>query len=230
MTRKDGFFRGFSPDVMEARCQGRMMARRELCVTDFLKAQGLVRGASVLELGAGTGQTMAQVGKRFPDVMFYGVEPVAAYVDHACARYAPGHAFLKYLQGTAEEIPLPEASVDCAYAINIWHHVPLGGLRCGAQALARVIKPGGCLFLIEPNFRHPYVFLYQALTQGERCFFPWRELDVLKAFFSVERTGFCFLFPEAVRSLTPLGEKIEGALEGIPFLGGSVLYTCRRKR
>ena len=221
-------FRGFSPEAMDARCQGRMMLRREMLVKAFLTAQGVEAGASVLELGAGTGQTMARVAESFPDVSFYGVEPLGAYVDHAACQYTAKNPCLKYVQGTAEQLPLAEASVDCAYSINIWHHVPLPRLCASVQALARVIKPGGRLFLIEPNFLHPYILFYQSLTDGERSFFPWRELAAIKAHFEVQRTAFCFFFPEAVRTVSPVGQEIETALEGFPFLGGSVLYTCRR--
>ncbi|MEI8011644.1 MAG: class I SAM-dependent methyltransferase [Candidatus Omnitrophota bacterium] len=225
--RKD-LFRGFSPEAMEARCQGRMMVRRELLVTEFLKAQGFKAGASVLELGAGTGQTMARVAQDFQGVSFLGVEPLGQYVDYAARQYSAKNPCLKYAQGTAEEIPLPDASVDGAYSINIWHHVPLSRLYASVQALAHVIKPGGCLFLIEPNSWHPYIFSYQWLTPGERCFLPWRELSALKASFTLERTRYCFLFPEAVRTVSPFAQKIETALEGVPFLGGSVVYTFRR--
>jgi SAM-dependent methyltransferase len=222
-------FRGFTPQAMEARCRGRMLERRVGIVTDFLNGQpGLDRGP-VLDLGAGTGQVMSLAATRFPGVRFTGVEPVGEYVRYAQKTYAAVNSLLDYREGTAELSGLVDKSVVAAYSVNIWHHVDAGRLKTSAEAVAHVLKDGGTYLVVEPNFRHPYVATYQAWTRGERCFVPWRELKILKEFFTVEEVSFYFAFPEFMRTLSPGLTKVEAVLERCPFLAGSVAYLLRKR-
>jgi hypothetical protein len=45
----------------------------------------------------------------------------------------------------AEELALPNNSVRCIYAINVFHHLP------ESEELCRVLHPGGGCILIEPH-------------------------------------------------------------------------------
>ena len=99
----------------------------------------LAPGKTVLELGAGTGKftpRLIQTGARV-----IVVEPVQAMLDKLTATY-PG---VEAHQGTAQAIPLPDASVDgvvCAQAFHWFaHHAALAEIH-------RVLKPGGRLGLI----------------------------------------------------------------------------------
>lgn len=225
----DALFRGFSPEDMEARCQGRMLERRVGIVTDFLSGRPDLGVGPVLEVGAGTGQTMKLAARSFPKVRFIAVEPVKGYVRYAQEKYAAGNPFLDYRAGTAETLGLPDQSVSCVYSVNIWHHIAADRLKESVAAVARVLKDGGQYLVVEPNFRHPYVATYQAWTRGERCFLPWRELKVLQEFFVVEKQSFYFAFPEFLRSLPPWLAKGEQVLERCPFLAGSIAYVLRKR-
>jgi ubiquinone/menaquinone biosynthesis C-methylase UbiE len=222
-------FRGFSPEAMEARCQGRMLERRVGIVTDFLSGLKDLGQGPVLELGAGTGQTMLLVSRSFPKVRFMAVEPVGEYVRYAKEKYACGNPLLDYRAGTADTLSLPDNSVACAYSVNIWHHIDAQSLKGSAANAARVLKAGGCYLVVEPNFRHPYVSGYQAWMRRERNFLPWRELKALQEFFVVEKTSFCFALPEFVRVPPPWLSQAEEALERCPVLAGSVAYVLRKK-
>jgi ubiquinone/menaquinone biosynthesis C-methylase UbiE len=225
----DTLFRGFSPEAMEARCQGRMLARRAGIVKDFLSGVPGLSEGSALDIGAGTGQVMWLVSRDFPRTRFTAVEPVEEYVRYAQAKYSAHDRRLEYRAGTAETLGLPERSIAAAYSVNIWHHVALDRLRASAAAAARVLKEGGLYLIVEPNFRHPYVATYQAWTRGERCFLPWRELKALKEFFVVESVSFYFAFPEFVRALPPWLARAERTLERCPLLAGSVGYILRKR-
>jgi ubiquinone/menaquinone biosynthesis C-methylase UbiE len=52
--------------------------------------------------------------------------------------------------GSAEALPVPSDSVDSAWAINAVHH--FDDLSLAADELARVLRGGGRLLLIEENF------------------------------------------------------------------------------
>jgi len=226
----DPLFRGFSPEAMEARCQGRMLERRVGIVTDFLSGLKDLGAGPVLELGAGTGQTMMLVSRSFPTVRFLAVEPVGEYVRYAQGKYTRVNSLLDYRDGTADTLSLPDNSVACAYSVNIWHHIDAVSLQGSAAGVARVLKAGGRYLVVEPNFRHPYVSTYQAWMRRERNFLPWRELKVLQEFFVVEKASFYFALPEFIR-VPPLWlSRAEQALERCPMLAGSVAYVLRKKR
>ena len=100
----------------------------------------LPAGASrVLDLGAGTGKLTRQLRDRGLDVI--AVEPSEGMREQL-ARAVPGvpvHA------GSAEEIPLPDHSVDAVLVAQAWHWVDRS--RAVPEA-ARVLVPGGRLGLV----------------------------------------------------------------------------------
>jgi SAM-dependent methyltransferase len=96
--------------------------------------------AAVLDLAAGTGllsRSLAAVG--VTDVV--AVEPDDAMRAVLSAR-SPG---ARVLAGTAEDIPLPDASVDAVLAASAWHWFDP---ERATGEIARVLRPGGVLGLL----------------------------------------------------------------------------------
>jgi SAM-dependent methyltransferase len=100
----------------------------------------LPAGASrVLDLGAGTGKLTRQLRDRGLDVI--AVEPSEGMREQL-VRAVPGvpvHA------GSAEEIPLPDHSVDAVLVAQAWHWVDRSR---AVPEVARVLVPGGRLGLV----------------------------------------------------------------------------------
>ncbi len=122
---------------------------------------GLHTGSTVLDLGAGTGKFTPRLLATGARVV--AVEPVQAMRDKLHATY--GH--VQVLDGRADAIPLPDASLDvvvCAQSFH-WFATP--------DALAeirRVLKPGGRLGLVW-NMRDnsvPWVARLDALVNQLR--------------------------------------------------------------
>ncbi|MGC4809734.1 class I SAM-dependent methyltransferase [Micromonospora sp. DT228] len=93
-------------------------------------------GPRVLDLGAGTGKLSATLVERGTDVV--AVEPDPAMLTEL-RRALPT---VRALPGSAESIPLPDASVDAVLAGNALHWFDLA--VAGAE-IARVLAPGGIL-------------------------------------------------------------------------------------
>jgi ubiquinone/menaquinone biosynthesis C-methylase UbiE len=108
-----------------------------------------------LDVGSGTGRFTPALADAFGPVT--GVEPSARMREVAETQAVPTHgrrSDLRYLAGAAEDLPVPDASVDYALMFLSWHHV--GDKARAVRELARVIRPGGRL-LLRANFRdhHP---------------------------------------------------------------------------
>ncbi len=100
---------------------------------------GLGSGATVVDLGAGTGKFTASLFATGATVI--AVEPVAAMRAQFSARF-PNE---QILDGTAENIPLPEKSVDVVTVAQAFHWfdtVP------ALDGISRALVPGGWLALV----------------------------------------------------------------------------------
>lgn len=103
---------------------------------DWLLPPGASR---VADVGAGTGKLTRLLRERGLEVT--AVEPLRQ-MRGELVRAVPGVAVLA---GTAEEIPLPDQSVDAVVLAQAWHWVDPGR---ALPEVARVLAPGGQLGLI----------------------------------------------------------------------------------
>ncbi len=97
-----------------------------------------------LDVGSGTGRFTPALARAFGPVT--GVEPSVRMREIAQAQSHPG---VRYLAGSAEDMPVPSGSADYALMFLSWHHVQ-DKLRA-VRELARVLRPGG-LLLLRSNF------------------------------------------------------------------------------
>lgn len=110
----------------------------------------------VLDLAAGTGKlTAALVGRGLRVV---AVEPAAGMREQLAAAL-PG---IELHDGSAEAIPLPDASVDAVTVAQAWHWFDE---PAAAAEVARVLRPGGTLGIVwnDRDEDVPWVGAYGAL-------------------------------------------------------------------
>lgn len=100
----------------------------------------LPRGArQVLDLGAGTGKLTTRLVERGLDVV--AVDPIPDMLEVLRTSLPETSALL----GTAEDIPLPDNSVDAVLVAQAWHWVDP---ERAVPEVARVLRPGGRLGLV----------------------------------------------------------------------------------
>ena len=103
-------------------------------------------GARVADIGCGDGALVRRMAKAGARVT--GIDPSEGML--ARARTAEPAGGEDYIQGYAEDLPLPDASLDIAVFFNALHHVPVEQQAKALEEAARALKAGGLLCVVEP--------------------------------------------------------------------------------
>jgi ubiquinone/menaquinone biosynthesis C-methylase UbiE len=111
----------------------------------YLAAQTDIAGKQVLEVGSGRGGGAKHITTHFKPAFYTGLDLAQSAVDLANSL----HKFpnLKFIQGSAENIPLNDNSVDVV--INVESSHAYGSVDKFLNEVKRVLRPGGHLLLVD---------------------------------------------------------------------------------
>lgn len=114
---------------------------------------GVESGKIAADIGAGTGFVTEGLIRKGLKVM--AVDQSDAMLKEMRKRFA-GVESIEYLVGESEKLPLPDESVDYAFANMYLHHVesPLKSIK----EMRRILKPGGKLVITDMD-KHTFEFL-----------------------------------------------------------------------
>jgi SAM-dependent methyltransferase len=62
---------------------------------------------------------------------------------------------VEYSHFDGTTLPFPDGSFDAAFAICVYHHVPLSNRAALTRSVRRVLRPGGIFMIFEHNPRNP---------------------------------------------------------------------------
>ncbi|MGF1667253.1 MAG: class I SAM-dependent methyltransferase [Acidimicrobiia bacterium] len=105
-------------------------------------------GRRLLDIGCGTGFWLSLYATDASSVV--GVEPDPDLVAHA-ERRVEGLDNVRVVRGSAEHLPLPDASVDVAHARFAYFFGP--GAEQGLAEVRRVLAPGGVFVTVDNSWR-----------------------------------------------------------------------------
>jgi len=112
----------------------------------------LREGSVVADVGCGGGYFIPRLAKAVGKSGTVWAEDISERSIKGLAQRAekdPNLANVKVVKGEAESTGLPDAALDAAIFVNVYHHVPKQH-RAGLTAdVVRALKPGGCIFLID---------------------------------------------------------------------------------
>lgn len=109
-------------------------------------------GLSIVELGCGSARLARTLLQQYPACDVTGLEVDVRQHVKNLANPQPG---LTFLAAGAQAIPLASQSFDLALMLKSLHHVPLTDMAQALDEAARVLRPGGYLYVSEPIYDGP---------------------------------------------------------------------------
>ena len=114
----------------------------------LLRGNGEVRSARLLDIGCGTGAFLREVKRNHPRLAVTGLDLSAPYLAVTQRRLADWSR-VDLREGAAEAMPFEPARFDIVTCIYLMHELPPRTRRAVAAEIARVLKPGGTLILVD---------------------------------------------------------------------------------
>lgn len=110
---------------------------------------GIRAGDRVLDLGCGTGNVALLVARTIPGAVVTGLDPDLPALRRAARKARRAGVPLTFVRGYGQAIPLPDASVDHVVSALALHHVPDADRDATAAEVARVLRPGGRVTVLD---------------------------------------------------------------------------------
>lgn len=107
-------------------------------------------GSVVLDVGCGTGTLLLAAAERVgPSGVLHGIEPAAEMRAHARHKAETRGASLQVVEGSADALPYPAASIDAVFCALALHHLPRPMQEVAIREMRRVVRPGGRAVIVD---------------------------------------------------------------------------------
>ncbi len=111
----------------------------------YLAAKTVVKGKHLLEVGSGRGGGARYIAGSLQPASYIGIDIAQSAVDLANKIHPLPN--LRFIQGSAEAIPLADNSIDVVLNVESCH--AYGSVDKFLSEVKRVLKPGGYLLLVD---------------------------------------------------------------------------------
>ncbi len=131
-----------------------MLGRESAFRRRTLDLAELQLGDDILDVGCGTGTLVIAAADRVgPTGSLVGVDPSIEMVECASEKAGSAGVAAKFIPGVADELEFASASFDAVFCIMALHHIPEDRRKTSIDEMARVLRPGGRLILVD--FQQP---------------------------------------------------------------------------
>jgi ubiquinone/menaquinone biosynthesis C-methylase UbiE len=126
---------------------GAAAMRRQALVPLKAALAGRLTGR-LLDIACGTGRFLREVKVNYPRLHVSGLDLSPHYLAVARRALEPWSR-VRLVEGAAEAMPFGDGEFDAATCIYLFHELPPPVRRAVAGEIARVLKPGGTLILVD---------------------------------------------------------------------------------
>ncbi|MDE2462902.1 MAG: methyltransferase domain-containing protein [Alphaproteobacteria bacterium] len=116
----------------------------------LLRLAGLKPGETVLDVGCGTG-SLAIAAKRWvgPAGSVFGIDASPEMLARAQKKARKAGLDIIFHTAAAQALPFDQGKFDLVLNTLMLHHLPRKSREQCAQEISRVLKPGGCVLVLE---------------------------------------------------------------------------------
>ncbi len=111
-------------------------------------------GQRVLEIGCGTGNATLLLKRLHRDVDVAGLDPDPKALARARRKAERAGAEIRWTLGFADALPYEDRSLDRVLSSLMLHHLATDGKRAALREVARVLRPGGSLHVLDFGGSH----------------------------------------------------------------------------
>ena len=173
--------------------------------------------ATILIVGAGSGNEIYQFAEQKPNWSFVGVDPSEAMLQFAADRLLSLPNAITLLKGTVVDIELPITTYDAASCLLVLHFIPSYKEQLATlKAIAQQLKPGAPFILVSK-------YGQLGSSETELQFDLWRAYWLQHTKLSAEQVA---SMEQSIRSLSFLPEEdILTLLQEAGFIKPSRFFT-----
>jgi ubiquinone/menaquinone biosynthesis C-methylase UbiE len=102
----------------------------------------------LLDLACGTGSFLREVKGNQPRLHVTGLDLSPHYLDVARSTLSPWSR-TRFVEGSAEEMPFADGEFDIVTCVYLLHELPPRVRRAVAGEIARILRPGGMLIVVD---------------------------------------------------------------------------------
>lgn len=137
----------FQVDVLFNGATDAMRRQALLPIGDVLKDRRQV-DIRLVDIAAGTGRFLRSIKQNYPRLPVTGIDLSDAYLAKARTALAPWPG-TELVLANAESLPFASNSQDIVTSVYLMHELPKGARKRAVAEMARVLKPGGRMILVD---------------------------------------------------------------------------------
>lgn len=103
----------------------------------------------ILDLACGTGTLAIAAKQASPEAEVVGLDGDPEILERARTKAATAGVEVDFEEGRSTELPYPADSFDLVVCTLFFHHLTLSAKRQSAREIARVLRPGGELWMAD---------------------------------------------------------------------------------